>query len=280
MKKSCQARFSQRIKVSIFTFALIFLSSKNSFAANYFQTNSSLANVTGQAGQYDYNKTVLSNTIEYNNLPNQMSVGTNFQLSYVDSEYKNGTNQFAFNFIELWHRWRFYTDDKFRISLQNLYKFPGSYEVNKNIGLGARQQDYEVRILTDYNMKEGLTNSLVHRSTNFLLRFEIAYRRRFENPFDEARMNVVLARNINAKFTLMAQQSVIWNIYSSQQNSNTNNSVSSFNANNDANNMLTFSTLYHLNDKAALQFGYTHKWHGNSTTHDKYGFLVGVLAAF
>ncbi len=267
------------VKISIFIASITIFSCKNSFAANSFQTNSSLANLDGKAAGSDYNKTALTNVIEYS-LPYKMSLGTNFQLSYIDSQYHGGTNQYAWNFIEFWHRYRFYQDENFRISLQNLYKFPGSYEVNKNLGLGARQQDYEVRILTDYHMTEGLVNSLVHRSTPYLARFEVAYRRRFQNTYDEARFSTTLAYNINNEFTLMFQDSAAWNIYAKRNATTSSNTLSNFKIDNDAINVATFSTLYHLNDKAALQFGYVRKWHGINTTRDESGVVFALFGAF
>jgi hypothetical protein len=126
-------------------------------------------------------------------------------------------------------------------------------------------------------MKEGLTNSIIHHSTPYLMRIEFAYRRRFDNNFNEARFNLTAAYFLNAKYGLLFQQSSIWNIYS--RNTDNNNSAG-FIANNNANNNAIFSTLYQLEKEIALQFGYMRKIGGNGKNYDSQGLLIGILASF
>ncbi len=246
---------------------------------NKFQTTTNISYLQGDAIGNHYNRAVLNNVIEYS-LPYKMSVGNILQLSQIDSEYNGGTKEYAWNSIEFWHRYRFYNDDFVRLNVQNLYKFPGNYEVNRNIGLGKKQQDYELRLLADFNAKEGLTNALVHRSSKWLLRYEIAYRRRFDNTFDELRSALTLSYRVHENVTLLFQGNVAYSIFSKRQAGANDNTVRNFSATNDMNNVSTFSALYHMNDKYALQFGYVRRIGGSNTTHDQHGVMAGVLGAF
>lgn len=146
--------------------------------------------------------------------------------------------------------------------------------------MSARQNDYEIRIFSDFNMREGLTNSIVHQSSDFLFRFEVAFRKRFNNDFNEARYNLTFAKKINKDFTLLIQDGAIYNIYPNSKMPSNDNSYDNFHFNHEANNLSTISILYHLNKESAISFGYIRRIAGGSINHDNFGFTSGLFAAF
>jgi hypothetical protein len=256
----------------------ILISAGKSFAAtNNLQMFNTLSFTEGEAFKNNNHKQILNTFIEYP-LSNKMSVGSTLQGSHIDSRHNDGTEAYALNSVELFHRYKIFSREKLGITMHNAYKFPGVYNQDKYLGLMPQQADYEFRLLFAYNMKDRLVNTVVRGDTPYFARFETAYRRRFGNPFDEARFTFWGGYNLNSKFALLIQDNIIWNIQS--KTNSTSNSYSSFRTSKDANNIATFSLIYRFDKDMALQFGYLRRLHGNAPFYDDHGVTIGLWNSF
>ena len=198
----------------------------------------------------------------------------------TDSMYNNGTVRYSIVGPELFYRYKFFAKGRNGMVLHNAIKFPGFYDENKNLGLMPRQWDYEVRLLLLHNFKERLVNSIVHSTTPYFIRSEIAYRQRFNNPFNEVRFVFLGGFNFTNKFGVLIQDNISWNIMNDgYANNPLNNTYDNFNITKDANNLLTTSLIYHCNKHMALQFGYIRRIHGNNPFYDNGGIVIGVWNA-
>lgn len=258
---------------------LIFVGAENSFAAtNNLQMFNTISFAEGgKAFGSHNNKEILNSFIEYP-LSNKMSVGTIIQASRIDSRHNDGTVAYALNSVEIFHRYKLYSHDKFGLTMHNSYKFPGVYNENKYLGLMPQQADYEFRLLLAHNMKDRLVNTVVHGDTPYFTRFEIAYRRRFSNPFDEVRFAFWGGYNLSSKYMILAQDNITWNIQSKA--TATNNTYSSFRTSRDANNIATLSLMYRFDKDMTVQAGYFRRLHGNNPFYDYQGVTVGLWNSF
>lgn len=258
---------------------LIFAGATNSFAAtNNLQMFNTLSFAEGgKAFGGHNNKEILNSFIEYP-LSNKMSVGSILQASRIDSRHNDGTVAYALNTIELFHRYKLLSYDKVGVTMHNSYKFPGIYNQNKYLGLMPKQADYEFRLLFAYNMKDRLVNTVVHGDTPYFTRLEIAYRKRFSNPFDEVRFAFWGGFNISSKYAILVQDNISWNIESKATANN--NTYSSFRASRDANDVATLSLVYRFNKEMAAQAGYFRRIHGNNPFYDYQGVTIGLWNSF
>jgi len=269
---------------------LILFSAQNSFAANSddkknnIQAINSLSFTNGEAFESKNHKRSLNSFIEYP-LSGKSSVGGALQASQINSNYQGNkprqSDAMALNSAEVFHRYKFFTYDKFGFTLQNSFKFPGIYQENKHLGLMPQQQDYELRLLTAYNMQDRLVNNILYGTNLYWARFEIAYRRRFSNPFDEFRTRLLLGLNLSEKFEILFQNDIAWNVNAKETSAHNNYSnISNFRGKQDANNVGNFLLVYRINNETALETGYTRRFHGNNPFYDYQGFLIGLLSSF
>lgn len=257
----------------------IFVSAANSFAGNL-QTITSLSDLEGKAFNSKTQKQVLNSFAEYP-LTKKMSVGAISQASRVESNHNQSTTAYAVNSVEIFNRYKIFSSEKLGIIMHNSYKFPGIYNENKYLALMPKQSDYEFRLLFTHNMPDRLVNTVVQNETPYFLRGEIAYRKRFSNSFDEFRFAFWGGVKINQEFSFLLQDNVTWNV--NAKATSTNNSYSNagdFRAVKDANNIATFSLLYHFDKNTALQAGYVRRLHGNNPFYDNRGVIVGLWKSF
>ena len=243
-------------------------------SAREFQLINQVSNFDGSAFNSDYTKQNYYSFAEYG-ISKKTSVGGYFNAAKINSDYQNGTTQYALFGPEIFHRHKFFAKEKHGFVLQNSIKLPNSYSENKYLGLMPKQWDYEIRILGLYNFKERLVSSVVHDSTPYFIRYELAYRKRFNNPFDEVRFAFWGGFDIGHNFEVLIQDNITWNIQSQVTNA-LNNTYSNLDISKDANNVATFSLLYHLNNYTALQVGYVQRLHGNNPFYDHRGITIGI----
>lgn len=265
------------MKKLFLTFFLIASCSSALAATNNLQMFTTVALTEGTAFKSDNRKQILNNFVEYP-LSNRTAIGTIFQASRVDSNYNGGTNAYALNTAEIFHRYKLLSYKKLGVTIHNSYKFPSIYNENKHLGLMPKQADYELRFLFAFNMKDRLINTVVRGDTPYFARFEVAYRKRFSNPFDEARFSLWAGYNFNQKFGILLQDNIAWNLKS--KTDDTDNSYSSFRTSKDANDITTFSLIYRATPDIALQAGYLRRIHGNAPFYDNQGVVVGLWNSF
>lgn len=231
----------------------------------------------GEAFGYDNTKQILNSLVEYP-LSSKQSIGGTVQASHTDSDYNGSTKAYALNSAEIFHRYKFYAKDKLGITIHNSYKFPGIYSLNENLGLMPRQADYELRFLFAFNMKDRLINTVVRGDTPYFSRVEVAYRKRFSNPFNEVRFTFWGGYNLNSKFALLLQDNITWNVES--KSTATNSSYSNIAASKNANNIAMLSLMYRFDTDKAVQFGYFRRLSGNNPFYDYQGVTVGLWNSF
>jgi hypothetical protein len=269
-----------------FLFAVFFLSlfAIDSFAeekdfSQNLQMFNTLSYLEGKAFKSKTQKEVLNNFIEYP-LSKKHAIGSNIFASRIESDHNGSTTAYALNSAEIFHRYKFFSYKKLGIQVHNSYTFRGPYNENKYLALMPRQQDYELRFLFALNMQDRLINTVIQNSPYFA-RFEIAYRARFENPFDEIRYNLWAGFKINEDFGFLLNNNITWNVANKATKTNNSNvNLADFRASKDANNMATFSLMYHQNKNLAWQFGYTRRLHGNNPFYDYQGVLAGLWSSF
>lgn len=115
----------------------------------------------------------------------------------------------------------------------------------------------------------------MHDSAPYFIRTEFAYRKRFNNPFDEVRFALWAGIDIGHNLEILVQDNVTWNIQKDGVN-HLNNTSSKFKIDKDANNILTLSLLYHYNKHTAFQLEYINRIHGNNPFYDNSGLTLGI----
>lgn len=246
-------------------------------ATQNLQMFNTISESEGKAFGSDNTKQILNSFIEYPLSPKQ-SVGTIIQGSHIDSDYHGSTKAYALNSAEIFYRYKLYGKDSLGITMHNSYKFPGIYNQNKNLGLMPQQADYELRFLFAYNMKDRLVNTVVRGDTPYFSRVEVAYRKRFSNPFNEVRFTFWGGYNLNSKFALLLQDNITWNVES--KSTATNSSYSNISASKNANNIAALSLMYRFDTDKAVQFGYFRRLSGNNPFYDYQGVTVGLWNSF
>ena len=261
--------------VIIIYFALFSLQ-KSLAAEKNLQSFNTLASFEGNSFGNKIERQALNSFIE-KPVSDKVSFGAMSHLSRIHSEGLSYRDTYALNYLEIFNRYKIGGDKKLSMLLQNSIKLPGVYKENRNLGLMPQQFDYEMRFIFAHNMSDRLVNTLTRNSTPYFARAEVAYRKRFDNPFDELRFMFWAGLKINQNFSLLLNDSIIWNIvpkadFSHNGYRNPNN----FSASKNANNVATFSMIYHLNSNLALQFGYAKRLGGNFSIYDNHGFLIGL----
>lgn len=265
-------------KIFLIFFASLLLFAQNSFAN--LQTITTFSDLQGEAFGSKTHKQTLNGFLEYPTSKN-VAIGGSTQLSHVTSNYNGGTSFYALNSIEFFHRYKFFSSKYLGIILHNSYKFGGLYNENENLGLMPKQDDYELRFLFAHNMPDRLVNAVVQNETPYFIRAEIAYRRRFSNPFDEYRFTLWAEKKINEEFSFLLQDNIVWNVNAKATSSNNSRSnLANFQFSKNANNMATFSLLYHCNKSTALQFGYVKRLSGNAPFYDYDGPTFALWKSF
>ncbi len=261
--------------ILIFVFYCPFGFAKLSFASDI-QTITTLSRMDGNAFGHSFSKLSLNSFLEYG-YSKKTSFGSTFQLLDINSEYQNRNKGYALTNPELFTRYKLYAGKKTSIIMQNSFKFGGLYNENNNLALMPRQYDYEFRILVPYNFKNRLVNQIVHRASSHFIRVELAYRQRFENPFNEVRFALLASHVINDKLSILFQDNINWQIQSKPLAKS--NTYDNFKITNVANDILSLSALYSYNPRTALQLGFAKRIAGNAPFYDARGIFVGLWHA-
>lgn len=276
------SRKSAKITAIIFAVILQNIAINNSFAGNV-QSVDMVSIVEGKGPVAKYNRGTFFHGTEYP-LSSVQSIGGTLQASYTNFKqdpHLNSTSEYSLNAVEIFHRYKFFTYKKLSITVGNLYKFPGIYNENPALGFGPKQSDYELRFFFGYNMQDRMTNQVIRGTNTFFIRPEIAYRRRFSNPFDEIRFFVTAGLKLHPKYLLLLQDNIIWNVASKA--SMVNNSYSNptnFDFSKDAINIGTLSLVYRCSNEIAVQVGYVKRLHGNAIQYDSRGIVAGLWTSF
>jgi hypothetical protein len=269
------------LAVFIFLFcSQVFAEEQKTTPKQNLQTINSITYSEGEAFGNHTRKESFNSFAEYP-ISQKNSIGGSIQLAKTYSNYNGSTSLYSLNFVEIFHRYKFFSYKNFGFTIQNSYKEQGIYNENKNLALMPKQSDYELRLLIAHKMKERLVNQVVANESPYFSRLEIAYRKKFSNPFDEFRLRFLLGLKIDEKFSFLFQEDAIWNLRAkSTAHDNSNSNFSNFNASKDANIISNFSFLYHVDKSYAVQLGYIKRLGGNSPFYDHSGFIVGLWNSF
>lgn len=246
------------------------------------QTITSISDVRGEAFGNRTNRRFVTSFAELP-LSKNSSIGENSQISQIESSHNDSTKAFALNSLELFHRYKFYSNQNLGLTIQNSYKFQGIYNENKNLALMPKQDDYELRLLVAHNMTDRLVNNILANEKPYFARFEVAYRRRFNNPFDEARTRLWFGLKLNSQLSFLLQDDVAWNLIARSNSLDNGRNFNKFAISKNANNLANFSLVYRpksFGKDAAIQFGYIKRLSGNAPFYDNDGFAIGLLNKF
>ncbi len=266
--------------------AIFLLYLNNCFAQNNLekkfnlQSNTSISSTRGNAFGESTRRQILNN---FSELPisDLSSIGEIIQFSHVKSSYKNNTERYSLNSAEFFHRYRFLATKYANFTVHNSYKFQGIYNENKYLSLMPKQNDYELRMLIAHNMTDRLINNILQSEKPYFARFEIAYRYRFNNPFDEIRQKFYLGIKLNQKFSFLLQQDLSWAVTARETPTrNSPRQMQNFQFSKNFHNIITPSLIYKLDRDNALQIAYFKRLGGNDLQHDSAGFSLGLLNSF
>jgi len=273
------------IKVFLILF-LLFVNFNNCFAQNNLekkfnlQSNTSFSTTKGNAFGESTRRQILNNLTELP-ISNLSSIGEIIQFSHVKSSYKNNSESYSFNSAEFFHRYRFLSTKYANFTIHNSYKFHGIYNENKYLSLMPKQNDYELRLLIAHNMTDRLINNILHSEKPYFARFEIAYRYRFNNPFDEIRQRFYLGIKLNQKFSFLLQQDLSWAVTARETPTrNSPRQMQNFRFSKYFHNVITPSLVYKIDRDNALQIAYFKRLGGNDSQYDSQGFNLGLLNSF
>ena len=267
-------------------FCVFLLNSNNCFAQNNLekkfnlQSNTTFSTTKGNAFGESTRRQILNNLSELP-ISNLTAIGEIIQFSHAKSSYKNNSESYSFNSAEFFHRYRFLATKYANFTIHNSYKFHGVYNENKYMSLMPKQNDYELRLLIAHNMTDRLINNILHSDKPYFLRFEIAYRYRFNNPFDEIRQKIYLGIKLNQKFSFLLQQDLSWAVKAHETATrNSPRQMQNFKFSKNFNSVITPSLIYKVNRDNALQIAYFKRLGGNDSQYDSAGFNLGFLNSF
>lgn len=234
----------------------------------------------GKAFGYKNNKL---NFNSFSELPltSNNSAGLNISAFAINSKYRNLETQYALTGVEFFHRYRFYRSNLMSLTIHNSFKPVMLYNENRYLSQMPKQQDYEARLIIAHNMTDRLVNNVLQNKNNYFLRYEIAYRRKFSNPFDEFKNKLWLGLKINEKLAILGQYDLIFNV-----RSNANNHDNSFkNANNfqfskHANSIANLGLIVKINNNLAFNFNVFQRLTGNNPFYDHRGFNLSIWQNF
>lgn len=267
-------------KIMIFFIIFLFFH-KNSFAKTFnIQSQTTINFTQGNAFGSKTNRQILNNLSEIP-LNSTTSIGEIIQFAKVRSSYEHQREAYSFNGIEFFHRYRFLTSKYANFIIHNSFKFHGIYNENKNLSLMPKQNDYELRLLIAHNMTDRIINNIIRSPKPYFARFEVAYRKKFNNNFDELREKFILGLNLSNKYLLLIQQDLIYAL--TRNTSSTRNSLrqlQNFDFSKNFHHTISPSLIYKYNNDLALQIGYYHRFSGNDKQFDKNGLSLGILNSF
>ena len=111
--------------------------------------------------------------------------------------------------------------------------------------------------------------------------FEIAYRYRFNNPFDEIRQRFYLGTKLNQKFSFLLQQDLSWAVTARETPTrNSPRQMQNFQFSKNFYNIITPRLIYKIDRDNAVQIAYFKRLGGNDLQHDSAGFSLGLLNSF
>jgi len=261
-------------------FLFFFINFNNCFAKNNLQTNTTFSTTKGNAFGTSTRRQILNNSSELP-ISNLASIGEITQFSHVNSSHNNGSQRYSLNSFELFHRYRFLATKYANFTIHNSYKLQGIYNENKYLSLMPKQNDYELRFLIAHNMTDRLINNILHSEKLYFARFEIAYRYRFNNPFDEIRQRFYLGIKLNQKFSFLLQQDINWAVTARETSArNSPRQMQNFQFSKNFHNIIAPSLIYKINKDNALQFAYLKRLGGNDLQYDSAGFTLGIMNSF
>ena len=264
----------------ILILCLFFTNFYSCFAKNNLQTNTTFSSTKGNAFGQETRRQIINNSSELP-ISNLSSIGEITQFSYAKSSYKNGSKAYSLNSLEFFHRYRFLTTKYANFTIHNSYKFHGIYNENKYLSLMPKQNDYELRMLIAHNMTDRLVNNILQSEKPYFARLEIAYRYRFNNPFDEIRQRFYLGIKFNQKFSFLLQQDLSWAVTARETlTHNSPRQMQNFQFSKSFHNIITPSLIYKIDRDNALQIAYFKRLGGNDLQYDSAGFNLGLLNSF
>jgi hypothetical protein len=265
---------------------LFFVNFSNSFAQNNLekkynlQTNTTFSTTKGNAFGESTRRQILNNSSELP-ISNLASIGEITQFSHVNSSHNNNSQRLSLNSFELFHRYRFLATKYANFTIHNSYKIQGIYNENKYLSLMPKQNDYELRLLLAHNMTDRLINNILHSEKPYFARLEIAYRYRFNNPFDEIRQRFYLGIKFNQKFSFLLQQDLSWAVTARETlTHNSPRQMQNFQFSKSFHNIITPSLIYKIDRDNALQIAYFKRLGGNDLQYDSAGFNLGIMNSF
>ncbi|MFM7621212.1 MAG: hypothetical protein ACKO47_06390 [Alphaproteobacteria bacterium] len=244
------------------------------------QTITQLGLSEGRAFGYKNNKLNLTN---FSELPLTLnnSAGLNISALMINSKYRNLNTQYALSGIEFFHRYRFYRNNLLSLTVQNSYKPIMLYNENRYLGLMPKQQDYELRLLIAHNMTDRLVNNILQNKNNYFIRYELAYRRKFSNPFDELRNKLWLGIKINEKMSFLGQYDLVFNVRSKANDyDNSFKNPNNFQFSKNANSIANLSLVTKISNNLAINLNVFYRLSGNNPFFDKRGINFGVWQSF
>jgi hypothetical protein len=273
---------SKKFKITI-VFCLLLLSFKTyakEIKTNNIQLINSLNESQGEAFGYKNKKITINNFAELPITLNN-SIGTNILTSATNAKGDGKSNQYALNSAEFFHRYRFFSNKFLSLTIQNSYKPLMIYHEDRNLALMPKQEDYEARLLIAHNMTDRMINNVLQNKNNYFLRYEIAYRRKFSNPFDEFKHKLWLGLKINEKFSLLSQYDLIFNVNAKANNHNNSyKNINNFQFSKHANSIINLGLIYRLQNDLALQFSVFKRLSGNNLFYDDKGLGLGLWQSF
>lgn len=262
---------------------ILFIQCKSVFAKKTkfnFQTINQFGLSKGMAFGYKNTKLNFNNFSElpltYNN-----SAGLNISAFAINSKYRNLDSQFALTGIEFFHRYRFYRSNLVSLTIHNSFKPIMLFNENRYLSQMPKQQDYELRLIVVHNMTDRLINNVLQNKNNYFLRYEIAYRRKFSNPFDEFKNKLWMGFKINKKLAILGQYDLIFNVRSNANNhDNSFKNTSNFQFSKHANSIANLGLIVKINNNLALNFNVFKRLSGNNPFYDQSGVNVGIWQNF
>jgi len=244
------------------------------------QMINSIIHSQGRAFGYKNKKTIISNFSEIPITINN-SIGLNILASENDAKGDGKSKQYALNSGEIFHRYRFFSNKFLGLTIQNSYKPLMIYHEDRHLALMPKQQDYELRFLITHNMSDRMVNNILQNKNNYFLRYEIAYRRKFSNPFDELRNKLWLGLKITEKFSFLGQYDLIFNVNAKANNHNNSyKNINNFQFSKHANSLINLGLVYRLQNDLALQISYSKRLSGNNLFFDNHQYGLSLWQSF
>lgn len=244
------------------------------------QSNTTFSTTKGNAFGESTRRQIVNNLSELP-ISNLSSIGEIIQFSHVKSSHNNDSQRYSLNSFEIFHRYRFLATKHANFTVHNSYKLQGIYNENKYLSLMPKQNDYELRLLIAHNMTDRLINNIIHSEKPYFARLEIAYRYKFNNPFDEIRQRFYLGINLTPKFSFLLQHDINWAVRAHETSTrNSPRQMQNFQFSKNFNNVITPSLIYKIDRDNALQIAYFKRLGGNDLQHDSLGFSLGFLNSF